>query len=100
MPVVPDGAREIREGLVQLPCRGDERVVAKGRDRRLGSLRPLAGVEDPLDAIVEPEERELAGDDLLGECLTAPRIVELHELVRGGQRVVALAHHLAHVVGG
>src|SRR5439155_3125439 len=35
---VTDGAREIGERLVELARRGDERVVAQRRDRRLGPL--------------------------------------------------------------
>src|SRR2546423_8909716 len=60
----------------------------------------LAGMEDALDLIVKAEERELAADDLLRERLAPPLVVELHELVRGRERVVPLRHHVANVVWG
>src|SRR6202008_2656843 len=59
--LLADRARQIRERLIQLARRGDERVVAQRRDRRLRLFRGLARVEDPLHAVVQAQERQLPG---------------------------------------
>src|SRR5438445_10195475 len=64
---ITDRARQLGERLVELACRGDERVVAERRDLRRNPLSFLAGVKNPFDLIVQSEERELARDDLLRE---------------------------------
>src|SRR6266550_9035166 len=50
--VLTDRARKLGERLVELACRGDERVVAEGRDLRRDPLSLLARVKDPFDLIV------------------------------------------------
>src|SRR5207247_11009942 len=90
--VVADGPRELRQCLVELARRGDERVISQRRDRRLGLGAPRLWVEDPLDAVVEPDERELPGEDLLRERAATPLVLELHQLIRRRQRVVPLRH--------
>src|SRR5438093_563693 len=96
--IVADRAREFRERFVQLSRCRDERIVTEGRYHGFGPQRLLAGVQDPLDLIVQPEERELSGDDLLRERLTAPLVLDLHELVRRGEGVVSLRDHVVNVV--
>ena len=100
MAVLADRSRQLRQRLVQLASSGDERVVAQGRDLRRGAMGLLAGMEHALDLVVEAEERELTADDLLRERLAPPLVVELHELVRGGKRVVSLRDHVTNVVWG
>src|SRR5258708_35867028 len=96
--VVADRAGELLQRLIQLARGLDQRIVAKWRERRRGARAGLARVEHALDLVAEPDERELPRDDLLRERLAPPLVLDLHELVRGGERVVARGHHLAHVV--
>ena len=52
-----------------------------------------------LDLVPELDERQLAASDLLAQPLPLLRVLDLHELVRVGQRVFAQGHQLADVVG-
>src|SRR5439155_6548997 len=90
VPIFSDRARQLGERLVELACRGDERVVAERRDLRRNPLSFLARVKDPFDLIVQSEERELARDDLLRERLPAPLVLELHQLIRSEEHTSEL----------
>src|SRR5439155_16212652 len=62
---------------------------SRGGGSRRGAARPS------LDLLMELEEGELATGDLVCQPLALPRIVDLHELIGGRQRVFAQGHELA-----
>src|SRR5205814_10147556 len=95
--VLADGPCELRQGFVQLARRCDERVIAERRDLWRDPVGLLARVKDPFDLIVQSEERELAGDDLPRKGLPATLVLELHDLVRGGEGVVPAREHVTNV---